>query len=459
MSENRKEHDATTTADAAEEEKEEFKIYIGRVPTKFTEDVVKRILVEKLDGEKYDGSEKAVVEKVELIYPHDEEDENGTPRNNNNNNEGYRADRMSNNNNNNNSRDSRRTNKEDRERDPEKEHRGFGFVSFATAEIRDSALKLGTIKGGRKKTSKKLHTMYLRPYVAKTYDDDDDDENADGGNNDSGENDADAAYANTASSSVGRDVCYLWNLNRCPYGDECKFRHVGEGGCIKQEKDLSLAEQKQLRRKRKGKCFVYKKKGVCPKGDNCPFWHDFVPDTQQTGTTGSKDNAGSSATCTVVVPKSEKDCINWKTKGKCRKGDECVYKHDPEVRRKALEKIARKKRAREGADAAESTNNPKRRKEKQPLSVRVFGLNYDTTEADVREFVESRAGHPVKSIVFPRFEDSNRSKGYCGVYFASPKAASAAVEKCDNAELHGRWLRVQTGKSMAVEQWEGLHHN
>ena len=140
--------------------------------------------------------------------------------------------------------------------------------------------------------------------------------------------------------------------------------------------------------------------------------------------------------------------------------DRCGYKHDPEVQKKALEKIARKKRLRqEGGDGPDQSGTKKRRKEKQPLSVRVFGLNYDTTEADVKEFIESTAGHPIKSIVFPRFEDSNRSKGYCGVYFASPKAAKAAVENCDNAELHGRWLRVQTGKSMTIEAWESLHNS
>merc|ERR1712166_87635 len=103
-------------------------------------------------------------------------------------------------------------------------------------------------------------------------------------------------------------------------------------------------------------------------------------------------------------------------------------------------------------------NDKKRtRKEKQPICVRVFGLNYDTTEHEIREFIQETAGHPIKSILFPKFEDSNRSKGYCGIYFASPKAAQDAVTKCDNAELQGRWLRVQTGKSMTVDEWDGLH--
>jgi RNA recognition motif-containing protein len=167
----------------------------------------------------------------------------------------------------------------------------------------------------------------------------------------------------------------------------------------------------------------------------------------------------------VVLAKSEKDCINWKTKGKCRKGDKCVYKHDPQLQKSAFDKIAKKKRRREEGGGVDNdiedhkSNKKKRRDEKQPLSVRVFGLNYDTTEADLKEWIETNAGHPVQSIIFPRFEDSNRSKGYCGVYFASPKAAKAAVDTCDSAELHGRWLRVQTGKSMTIDEWEGLHQS
>lgn len=408
------EPDTTNAPEGEGEFKEEFKCYIGRVPTKFNEEIVQRNIVEKL-------GQKDAVEKVELIYPHDEEGDN----------DGYREDRM---NNSSNKQDETNTN------DDEKEHRGFGFVYFSSANHRDAALEFQTIKGKRKPTSKKSYSMYLRPYVAKSFGDEPLDEQ-----------DAGAISA----QPMGRDVCHLWSLKRCPYGDECKFRHVGEGACLVQEKDLSPEQQKLLQRKRKGKCFVYKKKGECPKGENCPFSHDFEPDSNVTDKESMKCKS---------IPTDQKDCINWKTKGKCRKGEKCPYKHDPELQKRALDKIAKKKRQREGGvDESANTDNAlgkkRPRKEKQPLSVRIFGLNYDTTEHDIREFVEKTCGHPIKTMVFPRFEDSGRSKGYCGVYFASPKAAQAAVETCDNAELHGRWLRVQTGKSMTIDAWEGLHRS
>ena len=420
------EPDTAAVVTAGEEEPEEFKCYIGRVPTKFNEEIVKRTLVETLKTDSDDGDGSLIVQKVELIYPHDDDgDENDDDENANSN-----RNSNSNNNYNSNSNNDRMKNNNEKDETDEKEHRGFGFVYFASAQYRDAALKLGTIKGKRKSTSKKSHSMYLRPYVAKS----EEEEQADN------------------TTTIGRDVCHLWSLNRCPYGDDCKFRHVGEGGCLLQEKDLSPEERKQLQRKRKGKCFLYKKKGQCPKGDDCPFSHDFEPDKLL------------QTTCKVVKNKtdSQKDCINWKTKGKCRKGDKCPYKHDPELQKRALEKKEKKKRLREGGADDETdvlVDSKKHRKEKQPLSVRVFGMNYATNEADIKEFIETTCGHPVQSVVFPRFEDSGRSKGYCGIYFASPKAAVAAVEKCDNAELHGRWLRVQTGKSMTIEAWEGLHKN
>ena len=120
-------------------------------------------------------------------------------------------------------------------------------------------------------------------------------------------------------------------------------------------------------------------------------------------------------------------------------------KLDPDVpqEEQALEKKQEKKR--KGGEE----------KEKQPLSVRVFGMNYETTENDIREFFQDCG--KIQDVTFPIFDDSGRSKGYCGVWFCSPKAVQKAVE-LDGQELHGRWLRIQAGK-MYLKQWEELHNN
>jgi len=84
--------------------------------------------------------------------------------------------------------------------------------------------------------------------------------------------------------------------------------------------------------------------------------------------------------------------------------------------------------------------------------VRVFGLNYETKEADVRDLL--RDCGPIVAVDFPTFEDSNneRNKGYCGVTFQSPQAVEKAVQ-LSGTELHGRWLEVQAGR-MLLEHWE-----
>lgn len=207
-------------------------------------------------------------------------------------------------------------------------------------------------------------------------------------------------------------ICFLWANHRCPHGDKCKFAHVGEGSC------LDTTSASTLEKKKRKKCFNYKK-NKC-KDPACPFSHDFQ--------VSFKD--------IPQRPNYEKDCLTWKNKGKCNKKETCPYRHDESIQKKALEKRKRK-----------------REKERQPLSIRVFGLNYETKESDVREYFQHCG--PIMELTFPTFEDSGRSKGYCGILFQSPKAVAKAVE-LDGKELHGRWLRVQAGK-MYLKQWEEQH--
>lgn len=374
-----------------------FKLHISRVPTKFSEDVVKQILETKL------GSD--CVSEVTLIYPREEDEED--EEENKNANEKNKEEKGT--------VDGGKGNVAD-----EGAHRGFGFVTFITAEWLEKALELQTIRGGRKPTSTKKHTMYLRPYHA-------------------------PAPKGSKEPSEFHSVCYLWSQNRCPYGDDCKFSHVGPGSCR-----VVTSENDAASKKKKQKCFAFKK-GKCPRGDDCPFSHDFVAD--QTITKVKK--------CTEATPDEpktdtkdlDKHCINWKTKGKCRKGDKCPYRHDETLQKLALEKKNEKKRQRDTTSheqGEEDEETHKNKKPKQPLSVRVFGLNYDTTEQDVRDFFQHCG--PIVEVTFPTYEDSGRSKGYCCVLFQSPKAVDKAIE-LDGQELFGRWLRIQSGK-MKLRQWE-----
>ena len=122
-------------------------------------------------------------------------------------------------------------------------------------------------------------------------------------------------------------VCFLWQRGSCTHADKCKFAHTGEGG------SATARGQGESRRQ----CFDWKKKGKCSTGDQCPFLHS----DEKKGITGQKRKAASSAVDPLTADKksvADKDCINWKQKGKCRKGEKCPYKHDVSVQMAALAK-------------------------------------------------------------------------------------------------------------------------
>ena len=409
-----------------EQEEGAFKVLVLRIPSSFDGDSVKRILEDKLltvpnssdhDRDDDDKHDKQVVKTVTLMYKREEDDED-------------------------NGEDGRGTTtttpsstaKNKKEQDPNNntnntntEHRGFAFVTFNDEHMYQKALALETVRGGRKATSTKKHTLYIKPY-------------------------------NPEEEEA--KLCFLWAKYRCPYGDECKFLHQGPGGCLtKPQNDNNKGKAKPQ------KCLEYKKKGKCTR-TNCPFSHDFTTtatsssstttttsDSKQQDKNKNKEKKKQESPKANKKKDSEKDCINWKTKGKCRKGDNCPYKHDEALREAALQKKRKRTQQHQEEEEEQDNNNKKKqqRSKKQPLWVRIFGLNYETQENDVREFLQECG--PIVEIQFPRFEDSGRSKGYCGVLFQSPKAVEKALE-LDGAELHGRWLRIQAGK-MLLEQWEG----
>jgi nucleolin len=135
-------------------------------------------------------------------------------------------------------------------------------------------------------------------------------------------------------------------------------------------------------------------------------------------------------------------------KGKCSKGDKCPYNHE------TAEETASRKAASDKKDK-KSTKKRKRQENSRPgdsgvdgpnyapLTVRVFGLSYDSTEEDVRHFF--KACGTIMEIDMPLWEDSGRSKGFCELKFLSEENVTRAVA-LDGDEMQGRWLRIQRGK-------------
>ena len=104
------------------------------------------------------------------------------------------------------------------------------------------------------------------------------------------------------SRDDGRDayICHAWKAFNCVRGDSCKFSHDGKGACTKQSDPYHG---------RKFQCLSWKSKGKCSKGENCSFLH--LESVKKKTPSEAKKGM----------------CDNFK-KGKCRKGDKCKYSHD-----------------------------------------------------------------------------------------------------------------------------------
>jgi RNA recognition motif-containing protein len=346
----------------------------------------------------------------------------------------------------------------DKNNDQRKQHRGYGFVTFASTSCHVRALSDGTVRGSARPNSNRRHTMYVMPIVR---DDDGGKRGRDGGEKKKTNRNDDGIIVDGT-----RNICFPWTRHRCPYGDGCKFVHAGEGGCIPTVDAGATA-------KRRGRSRGGKKDGENDGGKGART----ATGTSNDGVGGAKEEREKEK------DRSRIDCINYRNKGKCRRMSTCPYRHDPSaLRGKSRARAMRTGDASVDDDAKEdkgdgegggggagvrdngddvetrkgggrgSADNVKVR---QSLSIRVFGLNYDTTEKDVRDFF-ANCGR-IMEVTFPLWEDSGRSKGYCGVLFTSPRAVMKAIE-LDGMELHGRWLRVQEGK-MYLRRWEEAERN
>ena len=211
-------------------------------------------------------------------------------------------------------------------------HLGYGYATFEDEDTAKAAIAAGVVRTARKRN---IHIAGVRRESKETRDLGDD--------------------GKAAPSGDGQ--CFLWARFACSHGTGCIFRHDGPGGCLASKGG-------------KGKCFDWVKKGSCKKGEACTFEHDESKkgggaakqqsavkrkrvegeddkDDDEDGD-GADDDAAAATAHKNKRDDKDKDCIEWKTKGKCRKGDQCAYKHCDLLRQKALSK----KKASASASAA-----------------------------------------------------------------------------------------------------------
>ena len=74
-------------------------------------------------------------------------------------------------------------------------------------------------------------------------------------------------------------------------------------------------------------------------------------------------------------------------------------------------------------------------------TVYVEGISYSASEEDVKKVFE--ACGPVLDVRMPRYQDSNRPRGYAHVDFGTATDAATALKKMAGFSLMGRYLNVQ----------------
>ena len=168
---------------------------------------------------------------------------------------------------------------------------GFGYVVFSTEEARTAALNQGSIHA--KKRNIKISAV-----------------------------ERSSVEEDSAASSV---VCYLWQRFQCVKGESCKFKHECPGKCI----EVSLPGEGKTK-----KCLSFKSKGKCSKGEACPFLHIFTKSSEglapkSTAAVVPSVPAGVGAvdSAAAPAPSHEKGICNKFRRGKCRKGDACIFAH------------------------------------------------------------------------------------------------------------------------------------
>lgn len=71
------------------------------------------------------------------------------------------------------------------------------------------------------------------------------------------------------------------------------------------------------------------------------------------------------------------------------------------------------------------------------------GIPYESTEDDLKEFLGTDEG--IISIKMPRYQDTNRCRGYAHIKFDNEEAYQNALSKNGN-NLGGRYLTVSPAK-------------
>ncbi|MES1912096.1 MAG: hypothetical protein MHM6MM_004431 [Cercozoa sp. M6MM] len=119
--------------------------------------------------------------------------------------------------------------------------------------------------------------------------------------------------------------------------------------------------------------------------------------------------------------------------------------------RKQLEEPEQSSDASESENEASSCHSEVEQEEEysgEILSVRIAGLNFNTTEETLHAFLEEHVGdNTIASLRMPKYAHKpNQNRGLAFVDFKGMSAAQKAL-KLNKQKLEGRWLEVSMAKS------------
>ena len=126
------------------------------------------------------------------------------------------------------------------------------------------------------------------------------------------------------TADEGRDtsICHAWQRNNCTHGDNCKFAQEGPGATATVGAPFSG---------RKFQCLSFKTKGKCSKGETCPFLHVAREKKRMgeegEGSGGKRAREEGDGKEEAGEGKVRGPCHAFQRKGACKKGDKCKFTH------------------------------------------------------------------------------------------------------------------------------------
>lgn len=137
-----------------------------------------------------------------------------------------------------------------------------------------------------------------------------------------------------------KSVCSFYLANSCRKGDSCTFSHGQQprvickhhrlGTCTFGDGCRNSHDLTEVGVTSTEIACTFWKRGICSKGDQCPFLHESV--ARPSNSTSWRESQWPTVDPAVnaQLMSESPSCMYWKS-GNCLKGTQCRFSHDPPV--------------------------------------------------------------------------------------------------------------------------------